>query len=115
MGHITVRRATTQDVAGISDLFAEFIGHESNLAAMETQLEVISANANDCIAGACDGAKVIGTSMGIVCYDFVGNCNPSLLIENVVVLPQYRSQGVGKRLMQSLEEFGNINRCNYVI
>ncbi|WP_084653807.1 GNAT family N-acetyltransferase [Paenibacillus zanthoxyli] len=62
-----------------------------------------------------DGNKVIGTSIGIACYDLVGDCNSFLLIENVVVLPQYQGQGVGKQLMQALEDFGEINHCKYVI
>jgi GNAT superfamily N-acetyltransferase len=53
--------------------------------------------------------------MGIVCYDLVGDCNPFMLIENVNVLPKYQGQGVGKLLMQELEDFAQKNHCNYVI
>jgi predicted N-acetyltransferase YhbS len=96
-------------------LFIDFIGKESNLTDMKRQVEVISNNPNYYVAVACDGDKVIGTSMGIVCYDLVGNSNSFMLIENVVVLPQYQGQGVGKILMQTLEDFGRNNQCNYVI
>jgi predicted N-acetyltransferase YhbS len=113
--HITVRKAEIEDVAGLSELFVDFIGKESNLTAMKKQIEVISSKSNYYVAVACDGNKVIGTSMGIVCYDLVGNCNSFLLIENVVVLPQYQAQGIGKLLMQTLEDFGRNNHCNYVI
>ncbi|MDF2961075.1 MAG: family acetyltransferase [Paenibacillus sp.] len=96
-------------------MFIDFIGKESNLTDMKRQVEVISNNPNYYVAVACDGDKVIGTSMGIVCYDLVGNSNSFMLIENVVVLPQYQGQGVGKILMQTLEDFGRNNQCNYVI
>ncbi|AKG37938.1 GCN5 family acetyltransferase [Paenibacillus durus ATCC 35681] len=112
---MTVRKAEIDDIAGLSELFVDFIGKESNLAAMKKQLEVISANPNYYVAVACEGKKVIGTSMGITCYDLVGDCNSFLLIENVVVLHQYRGQGVGKLLMQALEDFGEIQHCKYVI
>jgi GNAT superfamily N-acetyltransferase len=112
---IAVRKAEINDVAELSELFFEFVGTESNLTSMKEQLEVISNNPSYYVAVACDGDKVIGTSMGIICYDLVGNCNPFMLIENVVVLPQYQGQGVGKLLMQSLEDFGERNKCNYVI
>ncbi|SEO39458.1 Acetyltransferase (GNAT) family protein [Paenibacillus sophorae] len=115
MKHITVRKAEIDDIAGLSELFIDFIGKESNLTAMKKQLEVISANPNYYVAVACDGNKLIGTSMGIACYDLVGSCNSFLLIENVVVLPQYQGQGVGKVLMKALEDFGEINHCKYVI
>lgn len=115
MEQITIRKAEIDDVGGLSELFVNFIGTESNLTAMKQQITAISNNPNYHVAVACDGDKVIGTSMGIVCYDLVGNCNPFMLIENVVVLEQYQGQGVGKLLMRTLEYFGIQNKCNYVI
>jgi predicted N-acetyltransferase YhbS len=115
MKHITVRKADFNDVVALSELFVDFIGKESNLMAMKKQIDIISNIPNYYVAVACDVNKVIGTSMGIVCYDLVGDCNPFMLIENVIVLPKYQSQGVGKLLMQELEDFAQKNHCNYVI
>ncbi|NGM85007.1 GNAT family N-acetyltransferase [Paenibacillus sp. 7124] len=115
MNPITIRKAESDDVAGLSELFVDFNGKESNLTAMKKQLEAISANPDYYVAVACDGDRVIGTAMGIACYDLVGDCNSFLLIENVVVLPKYQGQGVGKRLMQALEGFGESKDCKYVI
>ena len=53
--------------------------------------------------------------MGIVCLDLIGNCNPYMLVENVVVLSEFRGKGIGKLLMNSLEEFGQEHNCNYVV
>lgn len=115
MNPITIRKAESDDVAELSELFVDFNGKESNLNAMKKQLEVISANPDYYVAVACDGNKVIGTAMGIACYDLVGDCNSFLLIENVVVLPKFQGQGVGKLLMQALERFGESKDCKYVI
>ncbi|MCU6793500.1 GNAT family N-acetyltransferase [Paenibacillus sp. WQ 127069] len=115
MNQITVRKAKIDDVTGLSELFIDFIGKESNLTAMKYQVEIISHDPNYYVAVACDGNRVIGTSMGIVCYDLVGNCNPFMLVENVVVSPEFQGQGVGKLLMQTLEDFGQKNQCNYVM
>jgi GNAT superfamily N-acetyltransferase len=115
MKKITVRKVEITDIAGLSELFVDFIAKESNLTAMKKQIEVISNDPNYYVAVACEANKVIGTSMGIICYDLVGDCNPFMLIENVVVLPQYQGQGVGRLLMRALEDFGQKNQCNYVI
>lgn len=115
MNPITIRKAESDDVAGLSELFVDFNGKESNLTAMKKQLAVITANPDYYVAVACDGNKVIGTAMGIACYDLVGDCNFFLLIENVVVLPKFQGQGVGKLLMQALEGFGESKDCKYVI
>ncbi|BCG56841.1 hypothetical protein [Paenibacillus sp. URB8-2] len=37
MKHITVRKAKTDDVAGLSELFVDFIGKDSDLTAMKKQ------------------------------------------------------------------------------
>lgn len=115
MNPITIRKAESDDIAGLSELFVDFNGKESNLTAMKKQLEVITANPDYYVAVACDGNKVIGTAMGIACYDLVGDCNSFLLIENAVVLPKFQGQGVGKLLMQALEGFGESKDCKYVI
>ncbi|MDQ8738017.1 GNAT family N-acetyltransferase [Paenibacillus sp. LHD-38] len=115
MDHITIRKAKIDDVTGLSELFVEFIGEKSNLTAMKNQVEIISNNPNYYVAVASDSNRVIGTSMGIVCYDLVGNCKPFMLIENVVVSSEYQGQGVGKLLMKALEDFGQKNMCSYVM
>jgi len=76
---------------------------------------MISRNPHYYVAVVCDRDKVIGTAMAILCSDLVGNCNPFMIVENVVVASKYRGQGIGKLLMSSIEEFGIMNKCNYVI
>ncbi|BBI30927.1 GNAT family N-acetyltransferase [Cohnella abietis] len=115
MNPITIRKAKTDDVIELSELFYEFIGVGSDLTAMKIQIEITSNNPNYYVAVACDGNRVVGTAMGIVCYDLVGNCNPFMLAENVVVSSEYQGRGIGKLLMQALEDFGQMNQCNYVI
>ena len=82
---------------------------------MKRQIGMMSDKPEYYAAVACDGDRVIGTAMGIVCLDLCGTCKPFMLIENVVVDPDYRGQGVGKQLMNHLENFGKENQCKYVI
>lgn len=111
----SVREAGFQDVNHLSKLFMEFIGQPSNIDFLQKQLKIISKDPNYFVSVACENQKVIGTAMGIICYDLVGNCKPFLLIENVVVSPEHRNKGVGKLLMNSLEDFGRSHHCNYVM
>ena len=53
--------------------------------------------------------------MGIVCPDIVGECQPYLLVENVVVSSVYQGSGIGKKLMNALEDFAMENLCSYII
>jgi GNAT superfamily N-acetyltransferase len=115
MEQVKIRKVSIDDITGLSELFVEFIGTQSNLITMKKQIEVISNDSKYYVAVACVGNKVIGTSMGIICYDLVGSCNPFMLVENVVVSQEYQGRGIGKLLMQALEEFGQKNQCNYAI
>jgi len=110
---INIRRAEASDALSLSDLYKEFINADSNIMLMQDQIERISSNNNYCVAVACIGNEVVGTAMGIVCYDLVGNCNSYLLIENVVISKEHRGKGIGKLLMIYVEEFGRDNMCNY--
>ncbi|GLX70290.1 GNAT family N-acetyltransferase [Paenibacillus glycanilyticus] len=115
MTTIKLREANTQDLQDLSKLFEELMEVPSNIEAMERTLAKITADPHYFLAAACDGDQVIGTAMGIECYDLVGQCHPFLLVENVVVSPNYRGQGIGKLLMQRLEQFAEERGCSYII
>ena len=104
----------SSDAQSLSDLFHEFIGTDSNTLLMQERIKSISNNPDYYIAVACNGNEIVGTAMAIVCYDIVGNCNPYLLVENVVISNRYRGQGIGKLLMKDIEDFGQEHHCNYV-
>ncbi|MDF2679751.1 MAG: N-acetyltransferase [Brevibacillus sp.] len=112
---ITVRKAVREDASQLSDLFVEFIGTQSDTTAMIRQIEIISQKPEYYVAVACEGERVVGSAMGIVCHDLCGNGRPFMLIENVVVDPSSRGKGIGRELMTDLERFGREQRCKYVI
>ncbi|WP_245850883.1 GNAT family N-acetyltransferase [Paenibacillus herberti] len=112
---VQIRQAEPRDVKALSGLFEELMGYESDTQAMQRQLELISSEPHYYVAVAEWEQELVGTAMGIVCRDLVGNCAPFLLVENVVVSGKVRGKGVGKLLMQRLEQYGSEHRCSYVI
>ncbi|MGO4109477.1 GNAT family N-acetyltransferase [Paenibacillus sp. YAF4_2] len=115
MSTIVIREAELRDIDDLSTLFEELMEVPSNKEAMSRQLVKITSDSHYFLAAACDGDKVIGTAMGIECYDLVGNCYPFLVIENVIVSSDYRGQGVGKQLMLHLEQVARERGCSYII
>lgn len=110
-----IREVRVGDAAALSELFQEFISQPSAVDVLAKQIERLVNDAHYFVAVACEHETVIGTAMGIVCYDLVGNCDPFLVIENVVVAAASRGLGVGKLLVRALEAFGQANRCNYIL
>jgi len=56
--------------------------------------------------------KVIGSVLGICCLSLVGYF---LVIEDVVVKNGLRGKGIGRKLMESLDEFAKTKHCDYAI
>ncbi|MFK4169678.1 GNAT family N-acetyltransferase [Paenibacillus lautus] len=112
---IKVRMAKKDDAFELSELFVEFVGTGSNIEKIQNQLDLLHNQPNYYVAVACFEEKVVGTAMGIVCPDIVGECQPYLLVENVVVSSVYQGSGIGKKLMNALEDFAMKNLCSYII
>lgn len=113
--HYEIRRAEIKDIDDLSKLFREFIRRDSNKVKMKEQLEIINKDPNYYVPVAVSDRKVVGTAMGIVCYDLVGDCGTFMLVENVVVAPDFQGRGIGKSLMNAIENFGIEKQCKYVI
>ncbi|MFD1177871.1 GNAT family N-acetyltransferase [Paenibacillus puldeungensis] len=112
---LLIRKATHEDASGLSELFVELVGEQSDIGALKKQLLFVDTQPNYYVAVACLDNKVVGTAMGIVCVDLVGNCAPFLLIENVVVSSKCQKLGIGKKLMTELENFAIQHHCNFIL
>ena len=59
-----------------------------------------------------DNNEVVGSALGICC---MGLTVPFLVIEDVIVKDGNRGKGIGRRIMESLDEFAKNKRCTYAI
>lgn len=59
-----------------------------------------------------EGNEVLGTATGICCHVLSGSF---LVVEDVVVREEYRGRGIGKQLMEALDEFAVRCGCLYAI
>ena len=110
-----IAKITKNDLLKLSTLFTEFIGTKSNLDKMSSSLDSIMANPNYSVLGAKIDGDLVGSAMGIICFDLVGECQPFMVIENVVVAEHARSKGVGRALMSALETEALKANCRYIM
>jgi glucosamine-phosphate N-acetyltransferase len=55
--------------------------------------------------------RVMGTASLLVDHKFINHGGKVAIVEDVIVLPAYQGLGVGRKLMQSLEELANTLGC----
>lgn len=112
---ITIRSIKENELLALSQLYQELMGQQTNQTKLEQVYRTIQHNEQYIILGAFDEEHLVGSLMGIICHDLVGDCKPFMVIENVIVSPLVRRQGVGKKLMQEIENMARQRDCYYII
>lgn len=113
---ITIDKLTLNDLNGLKLLYESgFEGSATDSNRMVEVFNQIKDNPNYIILCAKVAHQVVGSVMGVVCNELFGNCLPFMVVENVVVLNDYRRLGIAKQLMQSLEEQAMIKKCTTIL
>jgi ribosomal protein S18 acetylase RimI-like enzyme len=82
---------------------------------MRQAFEKIKGNPDYLLLGAKAEKRLVGTAMGVICASLFGDCRPFLVIENVVVSPESRDEGIGKALIQEIELQAAMRNCCYAL
>ncbi len=112
---LKIERISQDDLPEMAKLFKELTGNEQSIEKMKKNFLSIVNNENYIVLGAKINGKLAGSLTGIVCLDLVDDCRPFMLIENVIVLEEYRGQGVGKELIRHIENICVNLNCYYTI
>lgn len=116
MSSYSIDYLKSEDLPGLKVLYeAGFEGSATNFESMLSTYERIKNNPNYIILIARSGEKVSGSVMGVLCYELFGNCQPFMVVENVVVLNEFRGQGIAKKLMIRLEECARERDCSMIL
>ena len=112
---MTIRDLQPQDIPALAGLYHQFWGEDSDLAKMQDTLAKMRGNDAYILLCAVEDEQVCGSVMGIVCQELYGDCQPFLLLENMVVDSVSRRKGVGRALLARLEEFARAKNCRQII
>lgn len=112
---VLIRRACEKDLKDLADLFGQLTGEKTVMDKMKANFDIIKDRNDYIILGAELDGKIVGTVMGIICKDFVGECRPFMVIENVIVSSDCRGKGVGKKLFEALEKIAAEHQCTYTM
>ena len=82
---------------------------------MRKSSERMQSNPDYIVLGARWKGILVGSLMGIICHDLVGECRPFMVLENVIVPQRYRRRDIGKKLMQEIEKVARRRKCYYMM
>ena len=113
---LTIAPIGPSDLEQLALLYEELTGAKTNRVLMESLYKKIAENADYILIGAKDEEqRLVGSVMGIVCTDLVGQCQPFMVLENVVVNEKIRRQGVGLQLVNYMEKCARERNCYYTM
>jgi GNAT superfamily N-acetyltransferase len=115
MNEVTIRHAAPGDLQTLQVLLTALHeeppwGDQETPAALAT-LEAISANPDRALLLGLVGDEPAGTIDVIVSPNLTRHVRPFALVENVVVLPAFRRNGVGRHLMDAALDFARARGC----
>jgi GNAT superfamily N-acetyltransferase len=113
MGYI-IRKAEEKDVTDILKLLSQLICLNSNEQFLLEQIKLLNFNSDYYIAVADMNGHIVGIAMGILCQNICKPLSPFMVVENVIVAPSYRKQGIGRNIMLHLEKWAIKNKCGYI-
>ncbi len=111
---ITIEALQPQDMPQLIALYKELVPpHIEFNASLQRCLQTYQAMQQDprsFLAVAKENGEIVGSALGVCCQCLV---NPFLVVEDVIVRGDQRGKGVGRQLMQALDDFALQNGCAY--
>lgn len=111
---ITIRTAVEDDFDQLLEFFSEFAAFEELSHKMENSVEQIKAEKENfnCFVAETPQKEIVGYAAWFFCYfTWTGK---SLYLDDLYVKPSYRSQGIGKRLINTIIETARSAQCHKI-
>jgi predicted N-acetyltransferase YhbS len=113
---ITIKPITISDIERYAILCDELFNSKTNLVKLEVVLTKLISNPDYILVGAeNESGELLGTVMGITCFDTVGECRPFMVLENLIVRENCRRLGIGKKLVEYIEVQAREKSCYFIM
>ncbi|MNC17637.1 putative acetyltransferase [compost metagenome] len=112
---VSIKEIEADSLSALNELYSELTGTMADLNKLTKAFAAIKADSRYILLGAYVDGELLGSMMGIICQDLVGDCRPFMVVENVVVSARARRQGLGKQLMTAIEGIAHERDCYYII
>ncbi len=106
-----VRRATAADAPVIEWLYRELVADPS-IHVLPDQVAAMHASSSTLLFVVEVGGEVAGTALLTICADVMYGTQPFGVVENVIVSAKLRGAGIGRLLMEHLEQEALARDCS---
>ena len=106
-----IESACREDAAALVPLMNQLVDTPAEVSLVEQTLARILADPAYHLLVARENEQILGTMMGILCYDLTGRCEPFMVVENVITAASARGKGIARALMAELERIARAHRC----
>jgi GNAT superfamily N-acetyltransferase len=110
----TIRRAQAVDATAINELYKE-LNSLSSTSVLPERIAAIAASDHTYLFVCDDDGDIIATALVCLCQDVMFNHQPFAVLENVVVSADYKREGIGKSLMDYIEDFCLQQNCSKIM
>ncbi len=112
---VKVEKIKESELNELSKLYFELGNKESNKYKMKEIFDIINSNPQYYLLGIKNEGILIGTAMVIVCNDLFFNCQPFIVVENVIVSEKHQRKGYGSLLFEEIDRIAKENNCYYIM
>jgi GNAT superfamily N-acetyltransferase len=110
-----IREMIIDDIPQLAQLYKQFWDQESCIETMYKKFKKFHENVSHILLCAVENNLLIGSVMGVICGELYGECQPFIVLENMIVDKKYRNKGVGKALISELENKAAKKNCTQII
>lgn len=107
-----IERLKEEDIPQLLELYKAFGPVKATMDEAVKNYEEIQENEDYLLLAAKEDGVVVGSMLGVCCK---GLTMPFLVIEDVIVKDGLREKGIGRKIMESLDEFAKSRDCVYSI
>lgn len=109
-----IRRATKEDTDAISTLYSE-LNTCSTPSVLSERIEEIATSDHTHLLVCDEAGEAIATALVCLCQDVMFDRQPFAIVENVIVGADYQREGIGKSLMDYIENLCLEKNCSKIM
>lgn len=108
------RKAKADDALAIAGLYSE-LAPDAPVSVLPERITEIASDPNTYLIVCDDGGEIIATALISLCNDVMFTRQPFAVLENVIVNKDFQREGVGKSLMDHVEEYCLAKDCSKIM